>query len=123
MEKNADNLGLNVLRQMQKRQEQLRKAPGPNTDDYYYIDGECWHVFCVLCLFVDGVGLGNQNCVRCRVCADNCLSREAFYDGIFELVDLWTQTIFVDEYISFLKQLRYRISAPFQQAMEEVTTP
>ena len=37
---------------------------------------------------------------------ENCMSKEAFYDGVFELVDLWTQTVIPDEYVSFLKQLR-----------------
>ena len=92
--------------------------------------------------------------LRCDVLADNCMSREAFYDGVFELVDLWTQTVIPDEcvtfaflwfqinvsfwhkllpakdtnahafkcrYASFLKQLRFRISDSFQDAMDEVS--
>lgn len=38
----------------------------------------------------------------CDRAADHCMSREAFCDGMFELVDLWTQTIVADEYARLL---------------------
>ena len=39
------------------------------------------------------------------------MSREAFYDGIFELVDLWTQTVVPDEYVSTPTMPCYRTAA------------
>jgi predicted house-cleaning NTP pyrophosphatase (Maf/HAM1 superfamily) len=46
------------------------------------------------------------------------LKQQAFYDSLFELVDLWTQSTDIDEYMEFLTVLYHRITKQSQEQGE-----
>ncbi len=46
----------------------------------------------------------------------NMMTKDAFLDSLFEVVDIWTESVDKEEYVSFLRKLLLRITKREVQA-------